>query len=161
MIQSARFVPRPSTLSQMWRMMSYEPICSPLRDDRNVMMGGRYPCGIPSMLEHKEHPLRIDRLYPHPSERRGDDLAFDGRPLMANRDKWQFYTMNNNIKLPIVNRGKSCTNEYGCDNLYNGDSVYVEGIKDAFNVTDMIMLLHGIFHSTWLVVVNRTIWIIN
>lgn len=63
-------------------------------------------------------------------------LPLMGRPLITNRDKWQFYTMNdNNIKLPIVNKGRSCTNEYGCDNLYNGDSVYVEGLGDAFKVT--------------------------
>ena len=37
--------------------------------------------------------------------------------------------------MPIVNKGKSCTCSYGCDNLYNGDSVYVEGYKDAFKAT--------------------------
>ena len=39
------------------------------------------------------------------------------------------------IKLPISKNGKSCTGEYGCDDLFNGDSVYVEGYKDSFNVT--------------------------
>ena len=61
-----------------------------------------------------------------------------GRPLFTNRDKWNFYTMtdkNNMIKLPITHKGRSCTNEYGCDNMYNGDTVYVEGYNDAFNVT--------------------------
>jgi len=60
-----------------------------------------------------------------------------GRPLFTNRDKWQYYTLSepNNIKLPVVKNGKSCTNEYGCDNLYNGDTIYVEGYNDAFKVT--------------------------
>ena len=65
-------------------------------------------------------------------------LPLMGRQLFTNRDKWQFYTMsdqNNSIKLPISNNGKSCTGEYGCDNLYNGDNVYVEGYNDAFKVT--------------------------
>jgi hypothetical protein len=39
------------------------------------------------------------------------------------------------IKLPITNKGRSCTNEYGCDNLYNGDTVYVEGYNDSFRAT--------------------------
>lgn len=65
-------------------------------------------------------------------------LPLMGRPLQKNRDKWQFYTMsdkNNSVKLPISFRKKSCTSEYGCDNIYNGDTVYVEGYKDAFRAT--------------------------
>lgn len=65
-------------------------------------------------------------------------LPLMGRPLITNRDKWNFYTMNdknNMIKLPIVSRGKSCTGEYGCNDLQNGDTVYVEGYNDIFKVT--------------------------
>lgn len=65
-------------------------------------------------------------------------LPLMGRPLFRNRDKWQFYTISeksNFIKLPISVKGRSCTNEYGCDNVYNGDTVYVEGYNDAFKVT--------------------------
>ena len=65
-------------------------------------------------------------------------LPLLGRPLFTSRDKWQFYTMNereNSIKLPIMHNGKSCTNEYGCDNIYNGDTVYVEGYNETFKAT--------------------------
>ena len=31
--------------------------------------------------------------------------------------------------------GRSCTSEYGCDSLYNGDNIFVEGYNDAFKVT--------------------------
>ena len=64
-------------------------------------------------------------------------LSLMGRPLYTNRQKWQYYTMReyNNIKLPISKNGRSCTSEYGCDELFNGDTVYVEGYKDAFKIT--------------------------
>jgi hypothetical protein len=66
-------------------------------------------------------------------------LPLMGRRNMAGRDKWQYYTISNtgnlNTKLPISVNGKSCTSEYGCDQVYNGDSVYVEGYKDIFNAT--------------------------
>lgn len=65
-------------------------------------------------------------------------LPLMGKQLFTNRDKWNFYTINdsnNMVKLPITHKGKSCTNEYGCDNLYNGDNVYVEGHGDAFAAT--------------------------
>ena len=65
-------------------------------------------------------------------------LPLFGRPLISNRDKWNFYTMNdktNMIKLPIIFKNKRSTSEYGCDNLYNGDIVKVEGYNDNFKVT--------------------------
>jgi|UniRef100_A0A6C0JQG9 hypothetical protein len=71
----------------------------------------------------------------------GGDLILPlmGRRNMAGRDKWQYYTISNsgnlNTKLPISVKGKSCTNEYGCDNISNGDIVYVEGYNDSFRAT--------------------------
>ena len=65
-------------------------------------------------------------------------LPLMGRPLFSNRDKWNFYTMNdknNMIKLPITFKNKSCTSDIGCDNVYNGDLVYVEGYNEMFKVT--------------------------
>jgi hypothetical protein len=65
-------------------------------------------------------------------------LPVMGRPLFANRDKWQFYTMsdsNNSVKLPISLGGKHCTGEYGCDDLNNSDTVYVEGYNTPFKAT--------------------------
>ena len=35
----------------------------------------------------------------------------------------------------MSHNGRSCTSEYGCEELMNGDVVYVEGYKDAFKVT--------------------------
>lgn len=117
-------------------MNPYEP---PLRDDRYFRMppfGGRgVPINIPT--QSIDTPYRQIGLL---TRMNGTEtiLPLMGKPLFANRDKWNFYTMsdkNNSIKLPVTNKGRSCTNEYGCDNLYNGDSVYVEGYNDAFKVT--------------------------
>jgi len=65
-------------------------------------------------------------------------LPLMGRPLDNARGKWQFYTMSDkhmSVKLPVSKNGRSCTGEYGCNDLYNGDNVYVEGYNDAFKVT--------------------------
>lgn len=62
-----------------------------------------------------------------------------GRRLMSGRDNWQYYTISNtgqvNTKLPISVNGKSCSGEYGCDEIYNGTNVYVEGYNDTFLAT--------------------------
>ena len=65
-------------------------------------------------------------------------LPLMGRPLFSNRDKWQYYTMsdqNNSVKLPIRVNGRNGLNEYGVDSLYDKDTVFVEGYKEAFQVT--------------------------
>jgi hypothetical protein len=40
-----------------------------------------------------------------------------------------------NTKLPISVNGKSCTSENGCDEVMNGDVVYVEGYSETFRAT--------------------------
>ena len=68
-------------------------------------------------------------------------LPLMGKRKMTSRYKWQYYTVagggNGNLqtKLPVSIKGKSCTGEYGCDEIYNNDNVYVEGFKDVFVAT--------------------------
>ena len=65
-------------------------------------------------------------------------LPLMGRPLIINRNRWQYYTMSdrhNSLRLPVIKNGKSCTSDNGCSDLFNGDQVYVEGYNDVFKVT--------------------------
>jgi len=66
-------------------------------------------------------------------------LPLMGRRFMTGLDKWQYYTISNtgnlNTKLPVSAKGKSCTSEHGCDEMMNGDSIYVEGYNDTFKAT--------------------------
>lgn len=65
-------------------------------------------------------------------------LPLMGRISRTQSNKWQYYTMsdgNNSIRLPVSRNGKSCTSDNGCDEIMNGDTVYVEGYKDAFHAT--------------------------
>jgi hypothetical protein len=65
-------------------------------------------------------------------------LSLMGRPLFPSQDKWQFYTMsdkNQSVKLPVTHKKRSCSSDLGCDNIYNGDTIYVEGYNDAFRAT--------------------------
>ena len=131
--------PRPNySYSNMENDVLMNPYSAPHRDDRVFNFNnGDVRGGIPINVRTQG----VDSSYRQIgilTRQNGSEMILPlmGRPLITNRDKWQFYTMNdNNIKLPIVNKGKSCTNEYGCDNLYNGDTVFVEGLGDAFKVT--------------------------
>ena len=119
------------------------PYAPPLRDERYLAPLRLYPNGIVP-INVSTNIGAVDTQYRqvgilNATNSNGNILSLMGRPLFTNRDKWQYYTMNPdgnlNIKLPISRNGKSCTNEYGCDRLYNGDTVYVEGLNQPYRIT--------------------------
>ena len=118
------------------------PYAPPLRDERYFIpeLRGRIPINVSTNRGAVDTAYRqVGLLTPlHNSSEKDKILPLMGRPLFVNRDKWQYYSMsdqNNSVKLPVLKNGRSCTNEYGCDVLYNGDTIYVEGYKQAFKVT--------------------------
>jgi hypothetical protein len=65
-------------------------------------------------------------------------LPLMGKQLDTRRSLWNYYTVSNqhnNVKLPITVRGKSAVSERGVDEINNGDSVFVEGVFDAYKAT--------------------------
>jgi hypothetical protein len=120
------------------------PYVPPLRDERYIMadmsfIPGRVPINVSTNVGAVDTSYRqVGILTPLHDKKSSKILPLMGRPLFVNHDKWQYYTMSdqkNSMKLPILRKGKSCTNEYGCDKIYGGDTVYVEGYKEAFSVT--------------------------
>jgi hypothetical protein len=123
-----------------------DPYNPPLRND-----GYYFPRdsadvrGIPINIKTRGTGMDYTQLgiLTRPNIRNGHDgemiLPLMGRKLMSGRDKWQYYTMSNtgnmNTKLPVSLNGKSCTGEYGCDEIHNNDTVFVEGYKDTFVAT--------------------------
>jgi hypothetical protein len=121
------------------------PYIPPLRDERylvpslNYIPPGAVPINISTNVGAVDTNYRqVGILTPLNSSSKDSILPLMGRPLFTNRDKWQYYTISNqhnNVKLPVSKGGRSCTNEYGCDKIYNGDSIYIEGVNDAYKVT--------------------------
>jgi hypothetical protein len=111
------------------------PYTPPVSDERLFMnFRGRIPINVSTNVGAVDTSYRQVGIL----NAKGKILALMGRPLFVNRDKWQYYTMsdqNNSVKLPISRHGRSCTNEYGCDKIFSGDSVFVEGYNEAYKVT--------------------------
>jgi hypothetical protein len=115
------------------------PYTPPLRDDRYMGgmgdMGGGFPINVPTRSVNSSY-RQVGIL----TRVNGQEtiLSLMGRPLFPSQDKWQFYTMsdkNQSVKLPVTHKKRSCTSDMGCDNIYNGDTIYVEGYNDAFRAT--------------------------
>jgi hypothetical protein len=121
------------------------PYAPPLRDERYFVPGfngvppGAVPINISTNVGAVDTAYRqLGILTPLNGSSKDNILPLMGRPLFTNRDKWQYYTasnQHNNVKLPVSRAGKSCTNEYGCDKLYNGDTVYIDGMNEAYKIT--------------------------
>lgn len=114
------------------------PYVPPLKDER-YFVTGRIPINVSTNIGAVDTSYRqLGILTPLNGPNKDNILPLMGRPLFTNRQKYQYYTISNqhnNIKLPISVKGKSGTNEYGVDQIFNGDTVYIEGYNDAFRVT--------------------------
>jgi len=123
------------------------PYAPPLRDERYFIPGynmrgvppGAVPINISTNIGAVDTNYRqLGILTPSNGSSKDSIVPLMGRPLFTNRDKWQYYStsnQHNNVKLPVSRAGRSCTNEYGCDKLYNGDTVYIEGANETYRVT--------------------------
>jgi cbb3-type cytochrome oxidase subunit 3 len=121
------------------------PYVPPLRDERylipqlNVIPPGTIPINISTNVGSVDTSYRqIGMLNPLNRPNKDNILPLMGRPIFTNRDKWQYYTIGNqynSIKLPVIVKGRSGSNEYGVDRLMNGDTVYIEGLNDTYRVT--------------------------
>jgi hypothetical protein len=117
-----------------------DPYAPPLRDERYLVpIPARIPINVQTNIGAVDTNYRqVGILTPLNMPNKDNILSLMGRPVFNNRDLWQYYTISNqhnNVKLPISVNGKSGSNEYGVNKLYNGDTVYVEGYNNAFRVT--------------------------
>ena len=117
------------------------PYDAPYKDERYLVpkQGQAIPINVSTNIGAVDTSYRqIGIITPLNGNTSNNILPLMGRPLYTSRQKWQYYTISNqhnNVKLTISVKGRSALNDYGVDELYNGDTVYVEGYNDAFKVT--------------------------
>ena len=131
--------PRPGySFSNIENDVLLNPYQAPLRDNRvfpNTNYTNRIPINVATQSYDSSY-RQVGIL-----TRIGDKetiLPLLGRPLITNRNKWNFYTMsegNNLLKLPVSYKGRKCMSQNGCDDLYTGDTVNIDGYNDSFKVT--------------------------
>ena len=111
-----------------------DPYVPPLKDERYLV-----PINIQTNIGAVDTNYRqLGILTPLNGVKKDEILPLMGRPLFTNRQKFQYYTISNqynNVKLPVVVKGRSGTTEYGVDEIYNGDTIYIEGIEQPYKCT--------------------------
>jgi hypothetical protein len=113
----------------------YEP---PYKDEMYMFPPGRVPINVPTNVGAVNVGYRqYGILKPVRGSTKDNILPLMGRPVNTSRQKYQYYTISNqhnNVKLPIIVRGRSGTTEYGVDELFSGERVLVEGDKTPYEV---------------------------
>jgi hypothetical protein len=61
-------------------------------------------------------------------------LILFGKPAHYRRDKWYYYTIIDDIKLPIEINKRKCTLQPGCDSVSTKDIVIVDGKEYMVNL---------------------------
>ena len=122
-----------------------DPYAAPYRDERyfvpelSYIPPGTIPINVSTNIGAVDTNYRqMGIITPLNGVHKDNILPLMGRPLYTNRNKWQYYTISNqhnNVKLPISFKGKSALNDYGVDQIFSGDTIYVEGYDDAFRAT--------------------------
>jgi len=116
------------------------PYSPPFNDERyfNKGLGNR---GIPINMNTTavDSTFRqVGILTPLNGSSKDSILPLMGKILFARRDLWNYYTISNqhnNVKLPVSVKGRSALNENGVDKVFDGDTVYVDGLNQPFKAT--------------------------
>ena len=62
-------------------------------------------------------------------------LPLYGKPTYRGSNKWLYYTETDKlhpVKIPVTYKNKDCTDEYGCEEIYNGDTVIIPSYNGDF-----------------------------
>ena len=144
--------PRPSfSFSNLENDILLNPYEAPLTNNNFFSNSGRgtHPENrVPINIQTQSYDTnyrQVGILTRHGTSGKETILPLMGRPLITNRNKWNFYAMsesNNMIKLQVSsvnnngnNNHRNCMGSNGCDDLMNGDLVKVDGYNDLFKVT--------------------------
>lgn len=113
----------------------FDPYFPPVKNDYAGIIPINLPTNINAVVSSYQ---QVGIATPLNGNSEMNILPIMGRPLFLNRNKWQYYTISNqhnNVKLPVQVKGKNALTEYGVDQLYTGDTMFVEGYNTPFQVT--------------------------
>lgn len=129
------------------RKVINNPLYPPLKRDYHVEQD--QPRGIPINIETRGSSGNFQQIGILSKNIIADDnqtpgnntdsnvLPLYGKPTYRGSNQWLYYTETdklNPVKIPITVNNKDCTDDYGCKELYDGDSVDIPAYNGTFNV---------------------------
>ena len=117
----------------------YNPLVPPLRSPSNSSVYGiNFPgVGVPINIPTRGWAPDFQQIGILSSDTYKSILPLFGRRMHNGGNKWWYYTMsdqNNSLKLPIKHKNRDCQDDFGCDEVSDGDIVSVPIINSDFKV---------------------------
>ena len=122
------------------RNVLLNPFAAPYRDERYITATPTLmPINVPTNISAVDAAFRqVGIITPLNKPNVGNILPLMGRPLITRRGLWNYYTISNqhnNVKLPVLVKNRPALSDSGVDEVYDGDTVYVQGYDGPFRVT--------------------------
>ena len=124
--------------SQTIRDIDYERVVNPLMppERRNHTMTG-VDVGVAINIPSRGESGNYQQVGALVNKNDGDSkiLPLFGKPTYPGSNKWLYYTSSDqyqSVKIPVVNKNKDCTDEYGCSEITNEDQVNVPAYDKQF-----------------------------
>lgn len=81
---------------------------------------------------------QIGILTPTNSDNNSGPIPLMAKPTYSNRNKWQYYSLSgqfHQMKLPLTHNGRKTMTEFGIDEISNGETIHIDGLKDNYSVS--------------------------
>ncbi len=94
--------------------------------------------GIPINIPTRGQTGPFQQVGTLTKKREGQDpmiLPLYGKPTYPGSNNWLYYTSTdsfNTVKISLLHKNKDCQKEYGCQEIYNGDTVTVPSYDGEF-----------------------------
>ena len=115
----------------------YNPLLGPERSFPYSLNRSGVPINIKTRGDIPNYQ-QVGVLYQEGDDNNKKIFPLYGKPTYPGSNRWLYYTGNDNfsaVKLPIDNKGRSCQDDQGCDELRDGDDIDVVGYNNKFKAT--------------------------
>lgn len=116
------------------------PLLPPERSNPYTTPYGNYlrNIGVPINIPTRGYSGEFQQVGILVNDKNDNILPLYGKPTYPGSSKWMYYTATDKfreVKIPIFKNKRNCTEEYGCDEIYNNDELFVPAYNKKFRVT--------------------------
>tara|TARA_Y100000389_G_scaffold100159_2_gene96927 strand:- start:2176 stop:2619 length:444 start_codon:yes stop_codon:yes gene_type:complete len=61
-------------------------------------------------------------------------LPVYGRPTYRGSHKWNYYTLYNEVRIPIHYKNQNCNTKKGCDEIFDNEIVYIDAFQSNYTL---------------------------